>query len=236
MECIPAIDLLGGRVVRLHEGRFEAVTDYGDDPVGFARAFLAAGAKSIHLVDLDAAREGVFRGTAVAALKALGLTVEVAGGIRTADDVAEAFRLGADRVVVGSAATDPRRLAELLAAAGPERLVVAVDVKAGRLAVEGWVKTSSWTLEERLEALLAEGVHRIAYTAVGRDGTLLGPDWDALPTLRRFPFHLTVAGGVSSVEDLARLASAGVDAAIVGRALYEGRIALSEVFRVCKET
>jgi phosphoribosylformimino-5-aminoimidazole carboxamide ribotide isomerase len=229
VERIPAIDLLGGAVVRLREGRFDAATSYGDDPLHFARSFQAAGARRVHLVDLDAARgERPFTGSFIAPLCALGLAVQAAGGVRTPRDAELAFRLGADRVVVGSAAADPKRLAELLALAGPERIAVALDVRQGRLAVAGWQEETPWTLRDRLRTLWAEGVRRVVYTAVERDGTLAGPDWKTVAELRAFPFHLTVAGGVARAEDLAGLAEAGVDAVIIGRALYEGTLSLEE--------
>jgi phosphoribosylformimino-5-aminoimidazole carboxamide ribotide isomerase len=220
-------------VVRLYQGRFDRVTDYGDDPVAWARRFREAGARSVHLVDLTAARgERPFAGEGVAEVAALGLAVEVAGGIRSPAQARRAVALGAARVVVGSAAEDPERLQALLAAVGPERLVVALDARGGRLQVEGWEKPSRWTLEERLEALAAEGVRRIAYTDVARDGTLSGPDWEAVPVLVASGFHVTVAGGVRRLDELRRLAELGVAAAVVGRAVYEGTLALEEAFRL----
>ena len=229
MECIPAIDLLGGRVVRLYQGRFDQVTEYGDDPLAWGRWFLRAGAQSVHLVDLAAARgERPFQGEAIRELALLGLKVEAAGGIRTPEDARRALDLGAARVVVGSAAADPKKLAALLRVVGPERLVVALDARGGRLRLNGWKEESTWTLSERLRALTEEGVARVMFTSVERDGTLAGPAWEVVPLLVASPFHVTVAGGIGSLEDLQRLRDAGVDAAVVGRALYEGKLSLEE--------
>jgi phosphoribosylformimino-5-aminoimidazole carboxamide ribotide isomerase len=234
VECIAAIDILGGAVVRLRQGRFDQVTVYGEDPLAFATRFREAGARTVHLVNLDAARgQGSWAGVPIGALAALGLTVEAAGGVRGAEDARRCLGEGAARVVVGSAAADPRRLAEILAVTGPERLAVALDVQKERLVVNGWEEAATWTLAERLHALGAEGVQRIQYTAVERDGTLAGPDLEALAYLRATPFHVTVAGGIRNREDLMELAAAGVDAAIIGRALYEGSLTPEEAFRPC---
>jgi len=154
--------------------------------------------------------------------------VEAAGGIRTPEDARRALDLGAARVVVGSAAADPKKLAALLRVVGPERLVVALDARGGRLRLNGWKEESTWTLSERLRALTEEGVARVMFTSVERDGTLAGPAWEVVPLLVASPFHVTVAGGIGSLEDLQRLRDAGVDAAVVGRALYEGKLSLEE--------
>jgi phosphoribosylformimino-5-aminoimidazole carboxamide ribotide isomerase len=234
LECIAAIDIFGGAVVRLRQGRFDQVTVYGQDPVAFAARFRAAGARTVHVVNLDAARgQGSWAGIPIRALAELGLAVEAAGGIRRAEDARRCLDEGALRVVVGSAATDPRRLAEILAVAGPERLAVALDVRREHLVVNGWEEAAAWTLAERLEALAAEGVERVQYTQVERDGTLAGPDLEALALLRTGPFHVTVAGGIRDREDLLQLAAAGADAAIVGRALYEGGLTPEEAFGAC---
>jgi phosphoribosylformimino-5-aminoimidazole carboxamide ribotide isomerase len=212
-EILPAIDLRGGRVVRLVEGDFERETDYGDDPVGVARSFASAGARTLHVVDLDGARDGSpMQLQAVAAIAAAGVArIEVAGGLRFAADVAAAFAVGADRVVVGTRAIeDPSFAAELVARHGATNIVVALDVRDGAAVGHGWRHGAPGVVaEDALRALADAGVGIFEVTAISRDGRLEGPD---LVLLRRL---VELGGG-----------------AIVGRALYEGRLDLAEAVAV----
>jgi phosphoribosylformimino-5-aminoimidazole carboxamide ribotide isomerase len=234
VELIPAIDLLGGRVVRLSRGAFDAVTDYGDDPVAAARRWAGEGAGRIHIVDLEAARDGrPLQGDVVAAIVAgAGVRCQVAGGIRTAEQAAAALDAGADRVVLGSALISrPALGAELVARHGASRIVAALDVRGGEAVGDGWVAGARGRDVVTLARTLADGgVRLFAVTAIARDGGLGGPDLELLAAAREaLPGATIVAsGGVASLDDVRLLAAAGYQAAIVGRALYEGAFSLAE--------
>ncbi len=234
MELIPAIDLLDGRVVRLSKGAFDAVTEYGDDPVAVARSFEAAGAARIHIVDLDAAREGrAMQADVIASIvSAVDVPCQVAGGVRDADAVAAGLRAGADRLVLGSALISSPLLARTLTERyGPDRIVSALDVRDGQALGDGWVEGARGSEVIELAQTLAEkGVRWFAVTAIARDGQMSGPDYELLEAVRAaVPGAAIIAsGGVSSLADVRELATRGFDAAITGKALYEGAFTLAE--------
>jgi phosphoribosylformimino-5-aminoimidazole carboxamide ribotide isomerase len=234
VELIPAIDLLGGRVVRLSKGAYDAVTEYGDDPVAVARGFAVDGAERIHIVDLDAAREGRAMQAEVIEriVAAVDVPCQVAGGIRDADAVAAGLQAGADRVVLGSALISHPLLARTLTERyGPDRIVAALDVRDGQALGDGWVEGARGAEVLGLAQTLAEkGVRWFAVTAIARDGQMSGPDYELLEAVREaVPGAAIIAsGGVSSLADIRELAARGFDAAIAGRALYEGAFTLSE--------
>ena len=234
MELIPAIDLLGGRVVRLSKGAYDAVTEYGDDPVAVAREFEAAGASRIHIVDLDAAREGRAMQADVIArvVAALDVPCQVAGGIRDADAVAAGLAAGADRLVLGSALISSPLLARLLTERyGPDRIVSALDVRDGQALGDGWVEGARGAeVIELAQALADRGIRWFAVTAIARDGEMSGPDYELLERVRSaVPGAAIIASaGVSSLDDVRELAKRGFEAAITGRALYEGAFTLAE--------
>jgi phosphoribosylformimino-5-aminoimidazole carboxamide ribotide isomerase len=233
-EILPAIDLRGGRVVRLRQGDFERETAYSDDPIVVARDFVAAGARWIHIVDLDGARAGepsqaAVIGRIVAAIRDR-VSCQVAGGLRTAASVSAALASGAARVVVGTAALrDPAVAGGLIREHGAERIVVALDVRSGLAVGEGW-RDGAYGIDPTvaLTRLADLGVERFAATAIDRDGLLEGPDLallQRLVDLRRG--RVIASGGVSSIEDIVATRSIGCAGAIVGRAIYEGRVDLS---------
>ena len=234
MELIPAIDLLGGRVVRLSKGAYDAVTEYGEDPVAVARSFQADGAERIHIVDLDAAREGRAMQAEVITrvVAAVDVPCQVAGGIRDADAVAAGLRAGADRVVLGSALISSPTLARVLTERyGPDRIVAALDVRDGQALGDGWVDGARGAEVLGLAQTLAEkGIRWFAVTAIARDGQMSGPDYELLEAVRgAVPGAAIIAsGGVSSLADVRELAARGFPAAITGRALYEGAFTLPE--------
>ena len=234
MELIPAIDLLGGRVVRLSRGAYDAVTEYGDDPVAVAREFEAAGAPRIHIVDLDAAREGraIQAGVISRVVAAVDVPCQVAGGIRDADAVAAGLAAGADRLVLGSALISAPVLAKVLTERyGPDRIVAALDVRDGQAVGDGWVEGARGAEAISLARTLAEkGVRWFAVTAIARDGQMSGPDYELLESVRAaVPGAAIIASaGVSSLADVRELAARDFEAAITGRALYEGAFTLSE--------
>jgi phosphoribosylformimino-5-aminoimidazole carboxamide ribotide isomerase len=228
-ELLPAIDLRGGRVVRLVEGDFARETAYSDDPAAVAAAFAADGAGWLHVVDLDGARTGTpVHSDAIADIVAAvagPVGIEVAGGIRTAETARAVLARGATRIVVGTAALrDPAFAAALVSEHGPERVVAAIDVRNGRARGDGWARDAPGTDAATAVAGLADaGITTFEVTAIDRDGLLAGPDLDLLEHLVRLARGRVIAsGGVSSVDDLRAVLAIGCSGAIVGRALYEG--------------
>lgn len=235
MILIPAIDVRGGRAVRLRQGDFACETVYADDPLAAARDFAAAGASWLHVVDLDGARGG--EPANLSQLRRIAgepaLSVQYGGGLRTLDAVRQALEAGAARVVLGTAAlSDHAFLREALRRWG-NRVVVAVDVRGGEVAVAGWTKGSATAPEEAIERVAGAGAGRLLYTAVDRDGMLAGPDQGALRRVAAAAGRLRIlySGGVGSLEDLSSLRGLGLPAlegVIAGKALYEGRFTLAE--------
>ncbi len=235
---LPAIDLRGGRVVRLRQGDFAQETTFSDDPVAVARRFVDAGATWLHVVDLDGARSGTPAHTRVIAaiVDAVGdrTNVEVAGGLRTEEAVAQALATGAARAVVGTAALrDPTFAGRLVARHGPERIAVALDVRDGLALGEAWRQGATGQPPEAvLEALADRGVSTFEATSIERDGLLTGPDLDLLGRLVGLGRGRVIAsGGVSSLIDLHAVRAVGAGGAIVGRAIYEGRLSLEDALR-----
>jgi phosphoribosylformimino-5-aminoimidazole carboxamide ribotide isomerase len=224
VEIVPAIDLLGRRAVRLEQGDYERATQFGE-PIELARRFAAEGARRLHVVDLDGARAGSIRPVVIEALvrAAAPVPVQASGGVRSVADAGTLVRAGADRVVVGTVAWT--LLDDLVAALG-ERLVVALDVRDGRVHGRGWTE-SSLTLDDAIARCARARVPRLLCTAIDRDGTLEGPDVELVRHVAsRSGLPVLAAGGIRSDDDLAALERAGAEGAIVGRALLEGRLDL----------
>jgi len=212
LEVIPAVDVLGDGAVRLEQGDYDSVVERAGDPVALAGRWVVAGAKRIHLVDLDGARSGRVRPELVRAIADLGVPVQASGGIRSLADARALLEAGADRVVVGTAAwPDPTPWFEL-----GEALVLALDVRDGEVRTAGWTTGSGLRFEDAL--MLAVG-RRMLVTAIDRDGTLAGPDVELVRQAVEAGGRVLAAGGIRSVGDVAALADAGAEAAIVGRAL-----------------
>ncbi len=233
MIVVPAIDVRRGRVVRLRQGRPEDETIYGDDPAEAARRWAAEGAERLHLVDLDAAIDGRPQPAAVGAVvEAVGIPVEVGGGLRTLDAARRYRDAGVDRLIFGTAAVTAPAVVEEAAALWPEAVAVAIDARAGRVTVAGWKEDTTLDALELASRVKAWGIARVQYTDVTRDGTLVGPNLEAIEEMaRRSGLRVTAAGGVSTLDDLVRLsalAEVGVDEAISGKALYDGRFTLAE--------
>ncbi len=232
-DILAAIDLRGGRVVRLEQGDFARETTFSDDPVAVAVAFAEAGARWLHIVDLDGARDGKSgHATVIAAIvDVVGerVAVEVAGGLRTADAVSSVLDQGAARAVVGTAALrDPAFVGGLIATHGAARIAVALDVRDGRAVGHGWVPGAPGTrLDAALATLADVGVTTFEVTAIDRDGLLAGPDlalYERLIALDRG--RIVASAGVASLDDIRAVRALGCAGAIVGRALYDGRITL----------
>ena len=238
MQVIPAIDLRGGRVVRLRQGDFERQRSYGDDAFRAARHWVAAGAERLHLVDLDGASAGqpTQRAWLAPIIEAAGVPCQVGGGLRDVEAARATLALGADRVVMGTVLLGGGpAVRTLVDALGADVIVAAIDIRDGRAMGEAWRPDASAVPYERVLAdLLAAGLRRFAITAIDRDGMLGGPDLDLLADARARlgDADLIAAGGVSSLADVAALADLGCQGAIVGRALYEGRLDLAAAIRV----
>jgi phosphoribosylformimino-5-aminoimidazole carboxamide ribotide isomerase len=230
---VPAIDLRGGRVVRLRQGQLEQETIYGGDPAEAGRRWEAAGAGRLHVVDLDAAISGKPQFDAVAAvIDAVGIPVEVGGGLRVLENAMRYRDRGADRVIFGTAAVADPGVVKEAVRQWPQAVAVALDAKNGMVAVAGWREITTMGALDLAARVKEWGVGRIQYTDVVRDGTLVGPNLGAIEQLARScGLRITAAGGVSTREDLVRLrtlAPLGVDEVIVGKALYEGRFTVAE--------
>jgi phosphoribosylformimino-5-aminoimidazole carboxamide ribotide isomerase len=232
MIVIPAIDLLGGKVVRLRAGRREDVTIYHDDPVWFARRWVAAGAQELHIVDLDAAFGEVPQRTLLERLVGeAGVPIQIGGGARDA----ALLDAGAARVVLGTAAIREPELVERLCRAHPGRIVVAVDARDGRVSVSGWTETTQVSAEELGGRAAAWGAARILYTDIARDGMREGPNLAATLRLQAAVGGTPViaSGGIGALDDLRALAAAGIPYCVVGRALYDGVFTLEEALAAC---
>lgn len=228
-ELIPAVDVLGDEAVRLERGDFSRVTVRAGDPVALVRRFAGSRPPRIHVVDLAAARAGGVRPALVATLvaEAAPVPVQVAGGVRAPEDALALVHAGADRVVVGTAAfAGPDALAAYVEALGA-RLVVAVDVRDGTVAVSGWEGSTGVGVDEAVDRCVAAGVPRLLCTAIERDGTMAGPDLALLARVReRSGLAVLAAGGIRSEDDLVALGGLGLEGAVVGRALLEKAISL----------
>lgn len=230
MIVIPAIDLLGGKAVRLQQGRFDAVTVYDDDPASRARAWRGK-TPLLHVVDLEGAREGHPMQSEVveAIVEAFGRGVEVGGGVRSREAFDAYLALGATRVVLGSAAVNDPALVRALAAQRPGVVVLAVDARDGFVAVDGWTRTTRTSALDLVDSFGGLPLAGVLYTDVARDGTRRGPNVAATAALVAHTTTPVIAsGGVGALEDLRALATCGAAACIVGRALYEGTFTLDE--------
>ena len=230
MQVIPAIDLRGGKCVRLYQGDYARETVYSDDPLETALRWVDMGAKRLHIVDLDGAKEG--RPANLAAVeriaRATDAPLHLGGGIRDLATARAAVAAGASRVMLGTAAVEDADLIRaLLAELGAERVIVSVDAKDGRVALRGWTESSGALATELVDDMARLGVVRFLYTDISRDGTLTEPNFAATEALAaRAGISVIAAGGIARVEHLARLAALGAEGAIVGRAIYTGDIDL----------
>jgi phosphoribosylformimino-5-aminoimidazole carboxamide ribotide isomerase len=234
-EVIPAIDLQRGRCVRLVQGDFDRSTVFGDDPAEMARRWEAAGARRIHVVDLDGAKAGAPRQLPVVAeiVKAVGVPVQLGGGLRSLDDVAAALDLGVDRVIVGTKAIEDPAFVEAALSRYGRRVGIGIDARDGRVAVRGWVDLSDVDALELARSMQARGVATIVYTDIGRDGMLIGPNLEAMRHMAEAVPDVAViaSGGVGALRDVLALASTGTVGVVVGKAIYTGDVDLGEAIQ-----
>ena len=232
MIVFPAIDLKDGRCVRLRQGAMDDATVYNDDPAAQARSFEAAGARWLHVVELDGAVSGQPKNApAVAAiLKSVSMPVQLGGGIRDRARIESWLEAGVRRVVLGTAAIANPDLVREAARAHPGRVVVGIDARGGKVAVDGWTRATETTARELADALAGAGVAAIVYTDIDRDGVLGGPNIEATVALAKgLPVPVIASGGVSTIDDIAALRARekdGIAGVIVGRAIYDGRVDL----------
>ena len=229
MNIFPAIDLIDGKAVRLVRGDYAQMTVYSNNPVSVARSFAACGAKYLHVVDLEGARDGSTPNieTVKALIRESGLLVEIGGGIRSMETVKKYMDAGAYRVIIGTAAvTDPDFLDEALAAYG-DRIAVGVDIRDGMVAIKGWTELSALTCFDFCEQLQKKGISTVICTDISKDGLLGGTNLSLYADMaKRFQLNITASGGVSTVGDVQRLAEMGLYGAILGKALYTGDLDL----------
>ncbi len=227
-EFIPAIDVLGGRVVRLARGDYDQVTEYGDDPPAVASGFAAAGAPIVHVVDLEGARSGRPQASLGRSLRTAAVRYQIGGGIRTAAAAQRAVADGAARVVVGTTALwDSTELDRMVDAVGADAIVGAVDVSGGKAFGAGWLDEGR-PLDEVLESLVTAGIERILVTSISRDGMMRGPDMELLAIAAGSGMKVIASGGVGNLDDLRQVVASGLSGVIVGRAIYEGRFTVAE--------
>lgn len=233
MNVIPAIDLLDGKVVRLHKGAYEEVTVYHESALEQARLFKDAGFEHIHVVDLNGAKEGSFVNLPhiQSIISELGISVQTGGGIRTFEDVKYLLEAGVSKVICSSMAikNEPDWIKALHTY--PDQCILGMDLKDGKIAYAGWLETAEESVESFLERMIAEGLREVLCTDISKDGTLSGPNFELYNSLKAaFPNTQFIAsGGVSSKEDLEILAANSIDAVVVGKAYYEGRTSLDEM-------
>lgn len=234
-QIYPAIDLRGGKCVRLTQGDYGKETVYGDSPVAMAQKFADAGAEWLHMVDLDGAKDGrrINNEVIIEAAK-LGLKVQVGGGIRTREDIAYYLENGVTRVIIGSMAIrQPELVISFIEEFGSDRIVIGIDAKDGMAATEGWIETSTQTAAEVAGFFTANGAKHFIYTDIATDGTLAGPNIGANRKLVKKGFaEVIVSGGIGTLEDVRSVKAAAADSAIsgviIGKALYEKRFSLEE--------
>ena len=236
MKIFPAIDLYGGKVVRLKRGDYSQMRDYETSPLDAAKSFMDAGCRQIHVVDLEGAKAGVPKHLKILSeIASLGLFVQYGGGLRSADAIASAINAGAGRVMAGSIIFKDMEGAPELAARFGERIMAAVDVKGGKVVHSGWLTRTELSAAEAVEKLSAVGFSSFLVTLTERDGMMEGTDASLYAPLAAPGRFIAAAGGVTNLRDVRALAEAGVDAAVIGKSLYEGGVSLRELLAATSE-
>ena len=242
MHIFPAIDLRGGKVVRLEQGRADAETVYGIDPIGVAESFRGDGARYLHMVDLDGAFTGELTNLHLvrAVAEVCPLFIQVGGGLRTEAAISQVLDAGARRVVIGTRACESLTFVhEVVEEFGPERIAIGIDAKDGIVSTKGWTAPSHWTAPDLARAVAQQGVRTIIYTDIATDGMGTGPNLEALRELAEaVPSAAIIAsGGVATIEHVHSLAQLGkmIDGVIIGKALYDGKLKLRHALRAADE-
>ena len=237
MNIFPAIDLFDKKAVRLYKGNYNEMTVYSENPPEIALDFKKKGAKFIHVVDLEGAKDGTTPNIDIVEkiAKESGLFVEVGGGIRSLETLKKYFDSGVSRAILGTAAvTDEKFLTDAVAIYG-EKIAVGADVKDGYIAIKGWIEKSQYTLDAFFEKMQSIGVRTVICTDISKDGAMMGTNHELYRTLSEtLSMQIIASGGVSSIDDVARLTSLGIYGAIIGKAYYTGAIDLKEAIEVAK--
>lgn len=237
MKIFPAIDLLGGKAVRLYQGDYDKVTVYDDQPLKLAQGFCAQGADWLHLVDLDGARSGDKPNFELIRLIAQesGLNVQVGGGVRTVKAAAGYLDCGVDRVILGTAAAEDQELLKDVVNIYGDKAAVAVDLRDGYVATHGWTAKADLRMDDYLKTLEELGVRTLIVTDISRDGALMGSNLKLYADIQaRYGFDLIASGGVTSLEEIQELRKLKLYGAIVGRSLYTGAIRLNEAIEAAR--
>ncbi|OIP70594.1 MAG: 1-(5-phosphoribosyl)-5-[(5-phosphoribosylamino)methylideneamino]imidazole-4-carboxamide isomerase [Oscillatoriales cyanobacterium CG2_30_44_21] len=237
MDVIPAIDILDGRCVRLYQGDYQQSEVFGDDPVEVAQRWYSQGAKYLHVVDLDGAKQGKPQNLKVieAIARSIPMRVQMGGGLRDRESIVSVLNSGVSRVILGTAAVENSQLIADICAEFPEQIMIGIDARDGKVATRGWLTTSEVMAVDLARRMTSVGIAGIIYTDIHRDGTMQGPNVEALRQLaENVDVPVIASGGVSSITDLLSLLaleSVGVSGAIVGKAIYTGDIQLREAIR-----
>ena len=235
MQIWPAIDLRDGKCVRLRQGDYRRETVFDDDPAVAARRWVDSGGECLHLVDLDGARDGrpVNREAIARIVETAGVPCELGGGIRDEASIGELLELGLARLVVGTRALREPDWFRRMCGQFPGKLVLGIDARDGKVATDGWLETSGVEAVEMARSLADAPIAAIVYTDIAKDGMMAGANVEAMAAMRRaVPVPVVASGGVTTIEDVERLAAVDVAGCIIGRALYEGKLDLAEAIRV----
>jgi phosphoribosylformimino-5-aminoimidazole carboxamide ribotide isomerase len=237
MNLFPAIDLYGGKAVRLYKGNYNEMTVYSDDPVSVAKKFEEAGAKFIHLVDLEGAKTGETPNLDVISriVSETSLFAEVGGGIRDMKTIETYLTAGVSRVILGTAAVENEDFVRQATAEYGERIAVGADIKDGKIAIKGWTEKSEQDAMEFCEKMQRIGVRTVICTDISKDGAMMGTNHELYRAMsEKLSMQIIASGGVSSIDDVKRLASLGIYGAIIGKAYYTGAIDLKEAIEVAE--
>lgn len=238
MQIWPAIDLRGGKCVRLLQGDYNRETVFGNDPTAMARRWVSEGARYLHLVDLDGARDGHSgnRDAIEAISLAVDIPCELGGGIRDEETIDDLLSLGLSRLVIGTKALKDADWFRKMCRQFPGRLAVGIDARNGRVATDGWLEVSDVAATDLAKSLSDEPVAAIIYTDIAKDGMMSGPNFDALAEMHQaVDVPVIASGGVTTTDDVRRLASTGVAGCIIGRTLYEGELTLADALAAAEE-
>ena len=237
MKIYPAIDLINGKVVRLTKGDYDQMTSYSDDPVKTASDIEKSGSDWLHIVDLDGAKKGsgMNTNTVAAICSHTGLKVQIGGGIRTIEAARELLDSGVSRVILGTIAVqNPELLRSFVSELGSDQVVVSVDIKNGKPAVSGWLDGGEVSSQQLASNLKESGVKTLVVTDVSKDGMMQGPNIELTKQWQDYGFEVITAGGVTTVDDVKQLSTSGINGAIIGKALYEGRITVEQAIRAAE--
>lgn len=232
MIIFPAIDIRGGKCVRLYQGKYDKETVYNNDPIAIAKKWQKLGAKYLHIVDLDGALTGelVNKGLIKEIVENVDIPIQVGGGIRTLDRAKEILDLGVERIIVGTSAIKKEGFVEELVRVFDKKIVVSIDAKNGYVCVDGWTNSSDMRAVDFAKELERKGVNTIVYTDISKDGTMIGPNFLELKNLKNNTnMNIIASGGIGSKEDIDKLKKMELYGAITGKALYEGKLSLEEL-------